>query len=143
MAASIEERDLWLRTDTIAAYETAWAQRNYVRVTLIGKSIGTRAIGHLLATEEPLPALRCVWLTPIRNETLCALIKQRPHQALFVVGTADSPYVPEELAEAVQATAGRAMVIDGGDHGLEIKGLVVESVRALEGIMWEIKKYLG
>ncbi len=80
LAASAEERDLWLRADTIGAYKKAAAQRNYERVTLVGKSIGTRAIGHLLATEEPLPCLRCVWLTPIfRNETLRAQIKQRPH----------------------------------------------------------------
>ncbi len=70
-SAPVEERDLWLRTDAIAAYQAALAQRNYERVTLVGKSIGTRAIGHLLATEERLPSLRCVWLTPIlRNETV-------------------------------------------------------------------------
>ena len=142
-AASGEERDLWLRTDTIAAYEMALAQRNYERVTLVGKSIGTRAIGHLLATEEPLPSLRCVWLTPIlRSELLRNQIKQRPHRALFVVGTADSHYDPAKLVEVQQATAGQAMVIDKADHSLEITGDIVQSIHILEGLITEIQKFL-
>ncbi len=101
-------------------------------------------MGQLLATEEPLPSLRCVWLTPIlRNETLCAQIKQRAHPALFVIGTADSHYDAVRLAEAVQATAGQAMVIENADHSLEISGDLVQSVRALEGIIAEIQKFLG
>jgi hypothetical protein len=144
LAASFEARDLWLREDTIAAYTTAVSQRNYERVTLVGKSIGTRAIGHLFATDQPLPSLRCVWLTPIlRNETLCAQIRQRPHRALFVVGTADSHYDTVRLAEAQEATAGEALVIEGADHSLEVKGDVVESVRVLERVMGEIQKFLG
>jgi predicted alpha/beta-hydrolase family hydrolase len=143
-SASAEERDLWLQTDTIAAYKVALAKRDYERMTLIGKSIGTRAIGHLLATEEPLPSLRCVWLTPIlRNENLCAQIKQRPHRALFVVGTADSHYDPAMLAEVQQATAGEVMVIENADHTLEIKGDIVQSIHVLEGLIAEIQKFLG
>ncbi len=142
-AASGEEREIWLRTDTIAAYEMALAQRNYERVTLVGKSIGTRAIGHLLATEAPLPSLRCVWLTPIlRSGMLRAQIKQRPHRALFVVGTADSHYDPAGLVEIQQATAGQAIVIDKADHSLEITGDVVQSIHILEGLITEIQKFL-
>ncbi len=144
LSASGEERDLWLRTDTIAVYEMALAQRNYERVTLVGKSIGTRAIGHLLASEERLPSLRCVWLTPIlRNERLCTQIRRRPHRALFVVGTADSHYDAAKLAEVQQATGGEAMVIENADHSLDIRGNVVESIRALEGIIREIQEFLG
>lgn len=143
LAASIEERDVWLREDTIDSYKTAVSRRIYERVTLAGKAIGTRAIGHLLATEELVPSLRCVWLTPIlRNETLCAQIRQRPHRALFVVGTADSHYDTVRLAEAQEATAGEALVIEGADHSLEVKGDVVRSVRVLESVVGEIQKFL-
>jgi hypothetical protein len=143
-SSSLEERDMWLRTDTIAAYEAAFAQRNYEQVTLVGKSIGTRAIGHLLATEKQLPSLRCVWLTPIlRNELLYAQIRQRPHRALFVSGSADSHHDPVRLTEVQQVTAGRVMVIADADHSLEINGDAVESVHALEGIIAEIRKFIS
>jgi len=74
---------------------------------------------------------------------LCAQIKQRPHPALFVVGTSDSHHVPEKLAEAREATGGETLVIENADHSLEIKGDVVESVRALEGIIAGMQKLLG
>jgi hypothetical protein len=144
VSAPIEERDLWLRPDTIAAYKAALAQRDYEQVTLIGKSIGTRAMGHLLAAEERLPSLRCVWLTPIlRNETLHAQITRRPHRALFVVGTADSHYDPAKLAEFRQATAGESLVIENGDHSLEVSGNIVQSIRLLEEIIVKIQAFLG
>jgi hypothetical protein len=143
LSASYEERDLWLREDTIACYKAAMAQRNYERVTLVGKSIGTRAIGHLFSSDEQLPSLACVWLTPIlRNDLLCAQIKQRPHQALFVAGTADPQYDPGKLAEVQQATAGQTLVIEGADHSLEIMGDIVGSIRVLERMVGEIKEFL-
>ncbi len=143
-SAPDEERDVWLRTDTMAAYEAALVQRDYERVTLVGKSIGTRGMGHLLTGTEPLPSPQCVWLTPIlRNDQLCAQIIQRPCPSLFVVGTADSHYDPVKLAEVQQATGGEAMVIEDADHSLEIPGDIVKSIRALEGIIAEIRKFLG
>ena len=128
----------------MAAFKTAKAQRNYKRVTLVGKSIGTRAIGHVLASAEPLPSLQCIWLTPIlRSETLRAQIKHRPHRALFLVGTADSHYDPVQLHECQQATAGASLVIENADHSLEIRGDIVQSIGILARIMEEIEKFLG
>lgn len=142
--AAVEERDIWLRADVVAAYEAALAQRAYERVTLVGKSIGTRAMGHLFAAQELPPALQCIWLTPIlRNEQLCAQIKQRPHRALFVVGTADPHYDPDKLAEVQEATGGEAVVIENADHSLEITSDMVQSIRALERIIAEIQKFLS
>lgn len=143
LSASLEDRDLWLWTDAIAAYKSAAAQRNYERVTLVGKSIGTRAIGHLLSADERLPSLRCVWLTPIlRNDLLCAQIKQRPHRALFVVGTADSHHIPEKLAKVQEATGGEALVIENADHSLEIRDDILHSIQVIEGIIAEMQKFL-
>lgn len=144
VAASGEQRKLRLQGDAVAAYEKAAGQRKYERVTLVGKSIGTRAVGHVLATEENLPALSCIWLTPIfRSDTLCAQMKQRPHRGLFVVGTSDAHYLPDKLAEVQEATAGQAVIIEGANHSLEIPGNVGQSLQALERIMVAIGQFLG
>ena len=91
-------------------------------------------MGHLLTGTEPLSSPQCVWLTPIlRNDHLCAQIKQRPCPSLFVVGTADSHYDPVKLAEVQQATDGEAMVIQNADHSLEIPGDIVKSIRLSKG----------
>lgn len=62
------ERLQWLFTDA-AACSAALTQYTYEQVTLIGKSIGTLAMGHLLTTEPRLA--QAVWLTPLlRNDRL-------------------------------------------------------------------------
>ncbi len=84
------------------------------------------------------------WLTPtLRNETLCAQIKERTHRTLFVVGTADSHYDAERLADVRQATAGELLVIEGAGHSLEIAGDIVKSIQVLERVMEEVQKFLG
>ena len=131
-----EERIRWLQADAAAACNAALAQREYERVTLVGKSIGTLAVAHLLTTEGRLRSPQCIWLTPLlRNARLRAQIKQAPHRALFVIGTADPQYDAARLAELQQATAGEVLVIEGADHSLEITGDVLASLHALEQVM--------
>jgi hypothetical protein len=74
---------------------------------------------------------------------LYAEIKQQPHRALFVLGTADSHYDQAKLAEVQQAATGETIVIENTDHSPEIGGDIVRSISALEGIIAEIQKFLG
>ena len=47
------------------------ASERYERVVLIGKSLGTLAMGHLLTMADPPPNVGAVWLTPLlSNERL-------------------------------------------------------------------------
>lgn len=143
-ASSGEERARRLYADVSAALDLALAQREYGQVTLIGKSIGTRAVGHLLSTRTQLPGLQCIWLTPLlRDPALRAQIKQVRHRALFVIGTADPQYDAGALAEVRQATGGDGLVIDGADHGLEIDGDVVQSIRVMQQVVEGIQRFLG
>lgn len=54
LAAEAEERERWLVDDVTAALEAGLAQRAYDEVTLVGKSIGTLAMGHLVAADARL-----------------------------------------------------------------------------------------
>lgn len=143
-ALSDEGQDRWFHADVLAAYDAALAQRDYERLTLVGKSIGTLAIGYLLTTKAQLPQPQCVWLTPLlKNEQLRAQIKQVKHRALFVIGTADPEYDQARLAEVRQATSGESIVIDDADHNLEIAGDVAQSIRAIQQVIDGIQKFLG
>ena len=138
------EQDQWFRADVSAAFDAALAQRDYKRVILVGKSIGTLAVGYLLTTKTWLLQPECVWLTPLlQNEQLCAQIKQVRHRALFVIGTSDPQYEQAKLAEVEKATGGESIVIDGADHSLEIGGDVVLSIRAMQRVVEGIQKYLA
>lgn len=134
------EQDQLLREDATASLSAALAVGTYEHITLVGKSVGTRALSRVLPEAAAFGTSRAVWLTPlVRNDGLRASILEHPIPSLFVVGTADRTYDPALLDPLVNATAGQCLVIDGADHGLEIPGdiraslaVLVEYVTALE-----------
>lgn len=137
------EQTRWLSTDVRAACEAGLAQRTYRQITLVGKSLGTLAMGHVLE-NAPFRDSRCIWLTPLLTvEWLRARIKQTQPLSLFVLGTADRFYDPAYLAEAEKATQGKSVVIEGADHSLEIPGSIAQSLDALGRIVGAIDTFLS
>jgi hypothetical protein len=98
------------------------------RVTLVGKSLGTLALGEVVRAGIA-PDAAAIWLTPIwaHGPTFDAA-RTAGWRSLFAVGTADPTYVPERQA----ALEGDVLVVDGGNHSLEVEGDVLGSVAALQ-----------
>lgn len=118
-----------------AAAEAGLAQQDYRAVTLVGKSVGTLAVEHLLQTIHwPAPP-QVIWLTPLLlSDRLRQRIQAKPHRSLFVIGTADRHYKPDLLAQVLAASGGQALVLPGADHSLAIPGDEPASLRAREEI---------
>jgi hypothetical protein len=136
-------RDQWFYDDVQAACEVGLAQRSYGRITLVGKSIGTQAIGHLLEVEDRLAGAEYVWLTPLlRDPLLRAQIERGQPRSLFVIGTADPHYGLGALAQAEGATGGESVVVEGADHSLEIEGDILRSLHAMEQVMGALERFL-
>ena len=130
------EREQWLLADTTAAWRAALGQRTYERVVLIGKSLGTLAMGHLLTMADPPPNAGAVWLTPLLGERrLRQQIRQYGGPSLFVIGTADPHFDPVVLEQVQVATTGEAVIVRNADHGMDIPGDPIASVRALERVV--------
>ena len=143
LALSEAGQELWLKADALAACQVGLAQARYERVTLVGKSIGTLAMGYVLAAWPDLPGLECIWLTPLlRNRTLRERFHQVRQRALLIIGAADSHYRPELLTEALAATGGESLVIPGADHSLELRGDLPGSLRELQKIIAAIDSFL-
>lgn len=143
-ALSPAERVRWLCTDVTAATRVALARRPYHQLTLVGKSLGTLAMGYLLTTENGLQEAQAIWLTPLLwNERLRSQIQQIKPRSLFASGTADPHYDPSHLAELLAATNGEAVVVEGANHSLEIEGDVVASLKALEQVVRAVQTFLG
>jgi predicted alpha/beta-hydrolase family hydrolase len=137
------ERDRWLLADTTAAWHAGLSQRTYERVVLIGKSLGTLAMGHLLTTADPPPHVGAVWLTPLLgNERLRQQIQQYGGPSLFLIGTADPHFDPVVLEQMQVATVGEAVVVRNADHGMDIPGDPIASVRALERVVEALGRFL-
>ena len=137
------EQDRWFLADVTAACRAALAQRAYRRITLIGKSIGTLAMGRLLTTDPALALADSVWLTPLlTHDELRKQMRQCRGRSLFVIGTADRFYNADYLAEVQSATGGEAVVVDGADHSLLVEGDVIRSLNALEQMVRALQAFL-
>jgi hypothetical protein len=136
------ERVNWLISDVSASCKAGLSQRCYQKITLIGKSIGTIAMGRLLTNDTMFNKARAIWLTPVfRNEELRKQVQQCRQKSLFVIGTADPNYDPVFLEEIT--ARGEILVIDGADHSLEIEGDPLQSLKAMEKLIEAIKRFLS
>ena len=138
------ERDRWLLADTTAAWRAGLGQRTYERVVLIGKSLGTLAMGHLLTMAEPAShrGSRLADATA-RRGTATPADSQYGGPSLFVIGTADPHFDPVVLEKMQVATIGEAVVVRNADHGMDIPGDPIASVRAVERVVEALGRFLA
>lgn len=143
MALPGEERKQWLLTDVTRACHTILGGRSYQEITLIGKSLGTRAMGHLLTAENQLREANAIWLTPVlRSERLCTQIKEWGRRSLMVIGTADPHFNQALLDEIQRETDSEMLIIEGADHSLEIGGDMLQSLAAMEKVIRAIQAFV-
>ena len=137
------EQERWISRDVFAACNAALSYRSYDQITLVGKSLGTLAMGHLLA-DRRFQSATCVWSTPILPlEWLRARIEQIHPRSLFIVGTADELFQPDILKYLESVTKGRTLVIEGANHGLEIPESIPKSLAAVNHIVQALQEFLS
>jgi hypothetical protein len=103
---------------------------------VIGKSLSSEAAA--LAAERELSA---IWLTPLldRPSVLAALARaSRP--ALLVGGSADPTWRPAALPDNVMLDV---LELPGLDHGLQLAGEPLESLKALRTVVKRIDGFVG
>jgi pimeloyl-ACP methyl ester carboxylesterase len=133
----------WLYADTMAACFAALSQGNYQRVTLIGKSLGTIVMAHLLGDKPEFAVAECIWLTPVLDDALTydRLLKGG-ERGLVIIGTDDPYYTPDKVA-ALQGTANLTVqTYDHANHSLELPGDIPGSIRILEQFIAQIDQFL-
>lgn len=142
-AFSGEEIKACIEADTIAAYQAIFREHAYQQVTLIGKSLGTLAMGYLLTTVSHLPQVQAIWLTPLlKRAELRTQIQQVHPRSLFVIGTADSHYDASPLTELQKITHGESLVIEEAGHLLEVPDGIIPSLQVMEQIIHGIQDFL-
>ena len=139
------EQARWLFVDATVALQVGLAQREYDVLTLVGKSLGTLAMGHLLTNQlKPVEVLNEIWLTPLVGDaSLREQIRRFDGRALVVIGTADAEYDPVVVDEVRQAAEGEVVVVAGADHGFDVPGDVTAAVRAVEAVVTVLERCLA
>jgi len=136
------ERNEWLSKDVFTVCNAGLAHRAYEKITLIGKSLGTLAIGHLLG-DSRFQQAACVWATPLlKIEWLCSRIEQIHPSSFFMIGTADQHYQPEVLQRLERATQGHSLIMEDVDHSLEVPGDIPKSLAALNQMVKALQAFL-
>ena len=132
-----------LLDDASAAKYAALAQRPYREVTLIGKSLGTGAMGHVLTAEAVPNRSRAVWLTPLLREgRLREQMRRFGGPSLLAIGS-DDPHHDPALLDELTGAGWEAVVVDGADHSLDIPGDAVASVQAVERVVRAVGPFLA
>lgn len=143
MKQSQETRSDWLIEDVEAALKVITEEENQEVVCLTGKSLGTLALGYLLETHENLRDAKTIWLTPhIKNPELMEQMLTYMKDAVMVVGTKDPNY-DRDIVDRLNATTQLSgIIIDGGNHSLEIEGDVTQSLQVLMQIVAILEQFL-
>lgn len=143
LSLSGEERARQAFADATAALRAGLAERPYQHVTLVGKSIGTMALAHLLATETQLAGAVTVWLTPLlRIPQVAEAAAKFRGPALYVAGTADPNHDADAMARVQKATGAETLIVEGADHSMEIRGDLLRSVAILQQVVHTIAGFL-
>lgn len=130
-------RELFL--ESLDIIFSALELRKYKNIVFIGKSLGTVLQNKLRKEVEKRfeVNIKNIYLTPI-NETL---EEELDLNGLVITGTNDSLISLDNL-EKIKLEKIKITEIDGAGHSLCIKGNVIESIRALEIIINNIKEYI-
>jgi pimeloyl-ACP methyl ester carboxylesterase len=138
-----EERARWTHADATALVHAGLVERDYEQITLVGKSIGTLAMAHILSTEPRFAKAAALWLTPLLHRPRLVEAARKHHgPSLLIAGTDDSVYDAAALAQIREATGAETFVVEGADHGMEIAGDLVRSVQVIERIVRAVADWL-
>ncbi|MFW9787431.1 MAG: hypothetical protein ACFFE2_04285 [Candidatus Thorarchaeota archaeon] len=140
---SMQARADWMIRDVEAAIRIVTEVEKQEISCLVGKSLGTLALGHLLETYEDLREAKTIWLTPlIKNPELMEQMLSYMKDAVLVIGTKDAHYDSDLIDRLNATTLLSGVVVEGANHSLEIEGDVTKSLRVLMQIVTIIQQFL-
>ena len=130
----------WQRFDAEAAFKAAMANKNYKKVLLMGKSLGTVALAHLASSHRDVVG-KVIWLTPLLgHDDVYAKIKENAKDQLFIIGTRD-PFFQKDRIDEIRNLGGKFTVVKDGDHSLEVEKDIGRSQEALRKVIGEVENF--
>lgn len=142
MEADFDKQDEWLTYDACQVFDAVVGNSDYERIVLLGKSIGTKALGGLIEKKE-LSKAEMIWLTPLlQNQKLFERMRNGSNRSLVIGGTADESFSIKEASLLKDLNQYDVEIVDGGTHGLFIEGNVLESIEVLQKIVNSVSHFI-
>ncbi|OEF99000.1 hypothetical protein BHF71_09940 [Vulcanibacillus modesticaldus] len=119
------------------------SKQKYKRIILVGKSIGTLALGEILISIKDLIEAEVIWLTPLLNyEELAEKILRINNRSLLILGTEDPAYKSGNLKKILEKKNVGSLIIEGANHSLEIGNNIFESINVSQKILSKIVDFV-
>ncbi len=134
----------WLFEDSMAALQVAEKVGPFRRTTLVAKSLGTLAMGHVLRSISTEKEIRAVWMTPVLTDPdLRQTMEEMKHRSLVVIGSANHYYDRAFLEKLGKKVGTEILTIPGADHILETEGGTVQSIDVLKTVVESVSRFVG
>lgn len=144
LAMSDKERSDLANAEAEAACAAATKAHSHKQLLLIGKSLGTFTMLHVLESQSQAAEAKCVWLTPLlTNDYFCDHVLRLSPSSLFIIGDKDPYFSGERLDQLARSTRGQALVVPGATHDLEVDGDIFASIEGLSRMMQALSSFLG
>lgn len=119
-------------------------ERDWTEVTFVAKSIGTMILG-LVGAKLSLPSrVNALWLTPTFSfEYTRAGAMATRWRSLIVSGSADRWYDADMTRSVAASLGAQELLVEGGDHNLEIAGDYRATLRALDELATATLNFVG
>ena len=137
------EQAHWIIEDVKPAVEAVLSEKDFKKIILIGKSMGTIALGEILSSITKLKDAEVIWLTPLINhDELVAQILKINNRSLLIMGTEDHAYKADQLEKILEKKNVDSLIIEGLNHSLEIENQIIESIHASQKILLKIMSFV-
>jgi|SRR3990170_3857618 len=115
-----------------AAAREAMGRRDYPRLGFVGKSLGSLVLVQLCARGVVPDRANVAYLTPpIGNPLFDSTFAATRQPAYVAMGTADSFYSDQALAELRAQRPVLVRIVEGADHGLDVPEDLAATLRAV------------
>ncbi|NIS82541.1 MAG: hypothetical protein GTO14_20575 [Anaerolineales bacterium] len=129
--------------ECLAAVRYLLSEGTYVRVGLVGKSLGASVVAHLCQVESGLHFARSAFLNPpLGHPFFDATFRDTRQDAYLATGTADRFFNTETLESLRQARPYELTVIEHADHSMDVPGDLKASLQAVERVVEEVVAFL-
>lgn len=140
---TFEEKKEWIRADAITSVENILKKKEYKKIIIVCKSIGTIAGVETLSAIDKLQKAEVIWLTPLcHNEEIVNRLNSIENRSLIIIGTGDKCFVQQNLDKLKEKGNYEVMEIPDADHSLEIKGDTIRSVQVMKEILLGIQEFI-
>jgi hypothetical protein len=124
------------------ALRLAIGRRAYVRLGIVGKSLGTIVLVQLCSQGVVPDNASVAYLTPpVGNAVFDTPFAQSRQPAYLAIGTRDSYYDAATLADLTTRRPAFVRVLDGADHGLDVRGDLPATLRAVGQVVEDVSAF--